>query len=117
MNLWQETLDALKHYGKTFDDVIVVYGREFTIPKENFIEVAKKTEYYEGHGHQNVAEDLRILGHGFIMIRGEYDGAEWWEYIDVTTVPKKEKTITRLAGDDFSYNYLADINDKNEGEE
>lgn len=115
MNLYQETLNVLEYNEKTFDDVLVICGEDFTISKENFIEVAKVTEYHNGYGGQEVAKDLKILGNGFIMIRGEYDGSEWWDYIDSVSIPTQEITITKLAGG--CWDTLAEINDKNNGEE
>lgn len=50
MNLWEETIEKLQRNGYTFDDVIAIYGEDFQITKENFEEVAKETDYYDGFG-------------------------------------------------------------------
>jgi prophage pi3 protein len=86
MNLWQETLDVLKDHDLSWDDVVCVAGDEFQVSKDNFEVVAKRTNYDSGYGWQEVAYDIRLYGDGFILFRGEYDGSEWWEYID-TRVP------------------------------
>lgn len=82
-NLWEETLRELATYGKTFKDVKYIQGSDFAITKENFEQVAKKSEYYSGFGTAKVAEDLVIVGDDWWLERHEYDGSEWWEYKDV----------------------------------
>ncbi len=60
-NLWKETIEKLESNGKAFEDVIAIYGDDFLITKENFEEVARKTDYYAGYGRQEIASDLKIL--------------------------------------------------------
>lgn len=113
-NLWEETIDVLKEWGSTFEDVIAIYGKDFKITKENFKEVAQKTEYYAGYGSPAVAMDLTILGKNFIMKREEYDGAENWEYIvlpDLSSLNKKTVNIKALATDGIGWKELKELND------
>ena len=63
----EEAIEKLQRNGYTFDDVIAIYGEDFQITKENFEEVVKETDYYDGFGAQKVAADLTILGTNFIM--------------------------------------------------
>ena len=77
---WEETIDALKDNGKTFDDVEWIGGDEFEISKENFKRISNFT-YDDGYGSQEVAEDIKLVGKDFMLIRWEYDGSEGWEYI------------------------------------
>ena len=79
-NLWEETLRELGTYGKTFKDVKYIQGSDFGITKENFEQVAKKSNYESGFGAPEVAEDLVIVGDSWWLERHEYDGSEWWEY-------------------------------------
>ena len=79
-NLWEETLRELGTYGKTFKDVKYIQGSDFGITKENFEQVAKKSDYDSGFGGAEVAEDLVIVGDSWWLERHEYDGSEWWEY-------------------------------------
>ena len=79
-NFWEETIDALKDNGKTFDDVEWIGGNEFEISKENFKRISNFI-YDDGYGSQEVAEDIKLVGKDFIMIRWEYDGSEGWQYI------------------------------------
>lgn len=81
VNLWEETLESLKVKGKTWKDVIRIGTREGFIKKELFRELARDTDYDNGYGASKIAEDLIIEGKGFRMVRREYDGSEWWDYI------------------------------------
>lgn len=114
MNLWRETIEKLKNNGFTFDDVLLIYGNDFQITKENFEEVAKRTNYDSGYGGQEVASDLTILGNSFIMTRGEYDGSEWWEFNLLKTGSNKVKKIDRLVDPNRSWCTLAEINNSEE---
>lgn len=97
MNLWKETVKNLEENGKSFDDVVIICGNDFQITKENFEIVAKQTDYDNGYGGQEVAQDLKIIGNGFVMVRNEYDGSEWWEFIPNEGIPKNIKSIKRLT--------------------
>lgn len=110
-NLWKETVEVLERNSKSFDDVLAIYGDDFQISKENFKEVAMKTEYDSGYGTTEVAIDLKIIGKDFIMLREDYDGSEWWNFIS-NTIPKEVKTITKL-----SHNFYYNLSDINEAEE
>lgn len=77
---WEETVAKLKENGKTFDDVEWIGRDDFEITKENFKNISHFC-YDSGYGGQEVANDLKLVGKDFIMIRGEYDGSEWWEFI------------------------------------
>lgn len=79
-NFWEETIDALKDNEKTYDDVEWIGGNEFEISKENFKRISNFI-YDDGYGSQEVAEDIKLVGKDFIMIRWEYDGSEGWQYI------------------------------------
>ncbi|WP_308748477.1 hypothetical protein [uncultured Anaerococcus sp.] len=100
MNLWEETLDKLKENGSSWEDVNFISCDGFRITKDNFKDVAIKTDYNDGYGRQEIAGDLKLYGNNFVMIRLEYEGSEWWEYIP--TQPDKSletKTIARLVYD------------------
>lgn len=80
-NFWEETIETLKENGKTWEDVLRIGTKEGYIKKELFKKLAKETNYDNGYGSSEIADDLIIEGKGFRMIRGEYDGSEWWEFI------------------------------------
>lgn len=80
-NFWEETIGVLEDEGKNYEDVIRVGTKEGYLEKELFKELAKETNYDNGYGASKIAEDLIIEGKGFRLVRGEYDGSEWWDYI------------------------------------
>lgn len=114
-NLWKETIGVLEKHNLSFDDVVAIYGNDFQITKENFEEVAKKTNYDSGYGSQEVASDLKILGNNFIMTREEYDGSEWWNINFTNGIPKEVKHITKLHGG-MSWSTLKEINSEEDKE-
>lgn len=81
MNLYNETIEKLDKNGKNVDDIIWVGCDDFSIPLDNFLEVSKRTDYDNGYGSPEIATDLKIVGNDFIMVRNEYDGSEWWDFI------------------------------------
>lgn len=81
MNLYDETLQALKDHGLYWKDILYVSGNDFIIPTKNFLEIALRTNYDDGYGRPEIALDLRIYTHKGVLSRWEYDGSEGWEWI------------------------------------
>lgn len=96
-NLLEETLEILHENGNTFDDVLFIQGDDFEITKDNFEEVAKKTDYDDGYGAQHVATDIVLVGKDWWIERYEYDGSEWWEYKSIPTEKDKVEHIYHLG--------------------
>ena len=118
MNLWNETIEKLKNKGKSWKDVERVGSPDGYISKMLFEKLAKKTEYDDGFGGQEVATDLTIQGKGFIMIREEYDGSEWWKFLDLNNIIGKEELIgvttldeNNSTSNSCSWNTLKELND------
>lgn len=109
VNLWEETLSELSKHGKTFDEVLFIQGKDFKITKDNFETVAKKTDYYGGYGSQRVATDIMLVGGGWWLERGEYDGMEWWEYKSIPIEIDKVEYISQLANG--MWDTLKDLNE------
>jgi hypothetical protein len=97
INLLTETLEVLTKNGKSEKDIIWLGCDDFQITWENFKEVAAKADYDNGYGSSQVAPNLKIVGNGFVMIRGEYDGSEWWDYYGTSETPIKTLKITALT--------------------
>lgn len=87
-NLWNETIKVLENNNHSWDDVLYVACNDFMITKENFEEVAKGTNYDDGFGGIDVAEDLVIIGDIWWLSREDYDGSEWWRYNEKPDVSK-----------------------------
>lgn len=79
MNLLEETIKVLENNGKSINDIVAVQGKDFGISIKRFLKLAD-TEYNEGKGEAEVAEDLVIIGKDWWLERAENDGAEWWEF-------------------------------------
>lgn len=113
INLWEETIEVIEDNKRTWDDVSHILGNNFQISKENYERVAKKTYYDSGFGAPHVAVDLVIYGAGFLMKRGEYDGSEWWEFVEFgcsSNLPVVE--VNRVAGG--MWNTLEELNEVEE---
>ena len=80
-NLKQETLNVLKSYGKTIQDVrwIGHYDGNVKIHPDYFFEIADR-EYDNGFGSQEVNSALVVVGDDWWLDRSEYDGSESWEF-------------------------------------
>ena len=96
MNLKEETLEVLRIHGKSKEDIKYVCGEDFQIGLKQFWKLAD-TEY-DPYGAPEIATDLTLIGEDFWMERGEYDGAELWDFHtmpDTTGLPIRE--ITALS--------------------
>lgn len=109
MNLLQETKNILKTHGKTIDDIKWVGCEAFTIPITLFLKLADK-EYNSSYGSAKVAQDLLVVGDGWWLDRGEYDGSEWWDYNECMIKPKQEIDVKHVVGDEFMWETLAEMN-------
>jgi hypothetical protein len=100
-NLWEETIETLKNYSLTWDDVdaVILENDDVVIPKVNFEEVARKTNYDNGFGCAEIRSDLVIVGWNWWLERAEYDGLEWWELKIKPFIPSEVKEVTSLTGD------------------
>lgn len=98
MNLYKETEAKLRENGKSIADIIAVQGNDFGITVEDFIELAKNTDYDDGYGGQEVASDLLVIGKNWWLERAEYDGSEWWEFKKFPKIKKNIQTIRALTG-------------------
>ena len=121
MNLWSETLAILEEFGKSWDDIIDICGSDFCISKDNYKKVAIATYYDNGYGAPEIATDLELSGVDFKIIRNEYDGSEWFEFI--TFKQRKDENLVyvdrlKITNEQVGWRSLASVNgieeDKNE---
>ena len=54
------------------------------MPVERFKKIAAHTEYDSGFGSHKIDGSLKIRVGEHLFARGVYDGAEWWEPINVS---------------------------------
>lgn len=95
-NLWEETIGTLRDYAITWDEVEYVILGDCCITKENFEEVARKTNYDAGYGSAEIRGDLMLVGWNWWLEREEYDGSEWWELQTKPHIPNEFQKITSL---------------------
>lgn len=99
-NLWEETINKLENYSIKWKDVTaVILEGDCVITKENFEEVARRTNYDNGFGLAEIPSNLKILGWNWWLERAEYDGSEWWELKTMPIIPNELDKITTLTGD------------------
>lgn len=109
-NLYDETLKVLKEHGKKITDIVAVQGDDFGVSVEQFINIAKDTNYDDGYGGQEVANDLLVIGESWWLERAEYDGAEWWEFKELPKIKRKIRSIRWLNTGDGGWESLKEIN-------
>ena len=106
----KETMDVLNLNPKDIEFIGSRDG-EYEMSWEEFQEVAD-FEYNESYGAQLVCYDLILLFKGGKMLkRGEYDGSEWWDFIDIS-IPSQPnpKKITRLKTVNVGWDSVAKVN-------
>ena len=96
INLLKETTEVLKQKGKTWDDVIWVGCKSFKLPIED-VKTLFNVDYDNGFGGNQIAGDLLVVGKGWWLERGEYDGSEWWEFKTMPRKPRKVKKIDTIS--------------------
>lgn len=108
-NLWRETFDILYFHDLTWDDVTYIYsydryGNVYEITKDNFKEVAERTNY-EKHFHpEHITIDygIAIVGSNFYMERIDYGYGDAWMFRYIPNYPDCPKVhIDSLLFDDM----------------
>lgn len=118
MNLYEETIKTLEKNNKKIEDIEFIetdlnyewLGLDATeniveIDIDNFIELAKKTNYDNGYGGEEIPPTLKIVGKDWWIERNSYDGSEWWEFKTLPEKPKRKQELTTLFDDDLAEIY------------
>lgn len=82
MNFKAETIMAVKESGHSLEDVMFIGSQDgkYRMTMEEFEKYSDFT-YDSGYGSVEIPEDLIIYFRDkSYIIRGEYDGSEWWNY-------------------------------------
>lgn len=92
-NLLDETTTILKMHNKTWHDVLWVGRKNGTliIPLDQVAKIFD-FQYDASYGGNEVKTSLVVIGDSWWLERGEYDGAEWWEFKQLP-VQAKNATI------------------------
>lgn len=106
-NLLEETISVLSENDKTVADVLWCGTKEYYFKWHDYKRIADI--YYDaGYGSSKIAYDLLVVGDGWWLERGGYDGLEWWEFKTAITKPKIEKVPSQL--DVVVWDTLAELN-------
>lgn len=91
-NLREETINILKSNGKSIQDIEWIGTRNFKVPFDSELNILN-IDYYSGYGSAEIMEDLIIVGKDFWLERREYDGSEWWAFMEFPKVPNSVVVI------------------------
>lgn len=83
-NFGKETREILNRYGYNEKDIafIVLGNGNKTTNIKKFFAIADSINYDDGYGAQEINPELAIyLNDGNYFERKEYDGSEWWDYV------------------------------------
>ncbi len=94
-NLLEETLEVLKAHGLSHEHVEYVCTADQCGDWEHFAAVAKAINYDAGYGSEEINSGLVVVGDGWWLERGEYDGSEWREYKVPPTPPHLATPLTK----------------------
>ena len=110
-NLFDETRHLIADLGYCPGNIIFIGSEQsgHCCTWDEFGQLANE-EYDEGFGAQEVAHDLIIVfSDGFMLVRGEYDGSEYWEDRKPFKMPENKQPITCLFAR-IGWEDLAEIN-------
>lgn len=85
-NLYKELFGVLADHGKEVSDIVAVTiwdeksRADVKVPIADFLKLARDITYDAGYGGAEIDMSLTIIGEDWWLTRGEYDGAEWFDY-------------------------------------
>ncbi len=89
----EETVRVLADNNKTVDDIQWIGLRDkASFPIDSALSFMNTFTYDGGYGWEYINRGFVIVGDGWWLERGEYDGSEWWEFKQTPTVPDKEES-------------------------
>ena len=115
-NLYIETMEKLRVYNKTVNDIVAIQGYDFAIDVNEFLALAKDTNYDDSFGVPHIATDLVIIGEDWWMERVEYDGAENWAFRRRPKIRTEVREVSSLGGDSHSWPLMKEFVVKEEEE-
>jgi len=110
-NLKEETIEVLSQHGKTLKDIEYFTNEKYYITVEQFLNLLNLTDgldYDDGYGSQVINSALKGIGKDFIIVREEYDGAEWWRFISLVK-PEQNMAHESMLYERFSYSSYDDF--------
>lgn len=112
-NFLEETLEAIIESGHKESDVMFIGSKDgkYRLNLEEFKKVAN-FEYDMGFGTNYIPSDLIVyFNDKSYIVRGEYDGSEWWEYNTPLnySVKDKSKSYSKLYANNYE-DSVAELN-------
>lgn len=116
MNFLKETKNAIKKSGHKFEDVMFIGSDDgkYRMSWDKFIQRAD-FEYDNSYGSAKIATDLIIyFKDDTYIVRGEYDGSEWWEYNARKIFKETDESIDFdiLGANKYMWKTVEEMNDK-----
>lgn len=99
MTLIETLTKILSENGKSLADIQWVGCKAFSLPVENFLELARKIPDCWG---ANIAIDLMVVGKDFWVERDFLHSEEIWIFRKYPDKPKVEYTLKTLTGKDLT---------------
>ena len=87
INLYEETMEYLAKEGLPEPKFCKCQNKKLSW--ERYCELARATYYHEGYGCPEIDGSLQLHWHDRVAFRVTYDGAEWFEILDITE-PEEE---------------------------
>lgn len=94
-NLLDETIQVLHNNDKTSNDVLFVQTPDGYFTWDEFAAVAKTINYYDGYGTVEINPSIVIVGQDWWLERREYDGSEWWDFLEKPEITAPIELLTQ----------------------
>jgi len=104
MSLLKETIEEVKNTDHNIKDIVFIgsLSGAYSCTWRKFRLLAD-VDYNAGYGGAKVADDLVIVFSDMSHIRrAEYDGSEWWEFIDFIKIPEVTEPVTNIFQSEVS---------------
>ena len=105
-NLYEEIINILTSHNRSINDIKYIIMPDtskdrwndniYEVDIDNFMEIAKRTNYDDGYGRTEIPKNLKIVGDYWWLERNEYDGSEWFEYKTLPIRPATKINIERI---------------------
>lgn len=90
INLFCDLFDVLHEHEKTIDDILYIKIDNKNFKPQRILDLFKGITYERGYSGPWINQSLQIvLKNGDFIIRGEYDGSEWFEYMVAPRLDEK----------------------------
>jgi len=100
-NLLEETRFVLASRNKTPENILWVGSRDgtYALSWTEFEKIAD-VNYDAGFGGQEVVSDLVVVGDGWWLSRGEYDGSEGWNFNTAPVLKESPVPFSKVKSDE-----------------